>query len=127
MYKISRSRDTSSGFQNYQTFLCVVCYVAMSMCCVSMCYVLCVYVFVLCVNVLCIYVYVQGMHYLHSSIVKCHGRLKSSNVYVDQHWTCRVGDVAMPMFRDGERVILFDGDIRESYRKCLQHFDYTAL
>ena len=56
------------------------------------------------------------MNYLHSTNVKSHGHLKSSNVFIDQHWTCKVGDISMPVFREGERTNS-DSTIRESYRK----------
>lgn len=46
--------------------------------------------------------YVQGMTYLHDSPVGRHGRLKSSNVLVDSNWSCRITDIAMPFFREGE-------------------------
>ncbi|PVD36137.1 hypothetical protein C0Q70_03110 [Pomacea canaliculata] len=45
---------------------------------------------------------VRGMTYLHDSPVGRHGRLKSSNVLVDSNWSCRITDIAMPFFREGE-------------------------
>ncbi|XP_045210469.2 atrial natriuretic peptide receptor 1-like isoform X2 [Mercenaria mercenaria] len=56
-----------------------------------------------------------GMNYLHSTIVKSHGHLKSSNVFIDQHWTCRVGDIGMPVFRQGEKPFS-DPAIRDCYQ-----------
>ncbi|KAK6181613.1 hypothetical protein SNE40_009435 [Patella caerulea] len=47
---------------------------------------------------------VRGMSFLHDSQVECHGRLKSSNILVDNHWCCKVGDILMPLFRAGERT-----------------------
>ncbi|XP_064598666.1 atrial natriuretic peptide receptor 2-like [Liolophura sinensis] len=45
----------------------------------------------------------HGMAFIHDSPVECHGRLKSSNVFIDSHWTCKIGDFAMPNFREGEK------------------------
>ncbi|XP_060078089.1 atrial natriuretic peptide receptor 1-like [Ylistrum balloti] len=45
----------------------------------------------------------KGMIYIHQSVIQCHGRLNSSNVLVDSHWVCKVSDMAMPAFREGER------------------------
>ncbi|KAL3836855.1 hypothetical protein ACJMK2_022266 [Sinanodonta woodiana] len=45
----------------------------------------------------------RGMAYLHQSPVKTHGQLKSSNVLIDGHWVCKITDIAMPKFREGER------------------------
>ena len=57
----------------------------------------------------------QGMEYIHGS-VETHGRLKSSNVFIDAQWTCKVGDIAMPVFRDGEKSGS-DTEPRVHYRK----------
>ncbi|KAL5010593.1 hypothetical protein ScPMuIL_012898 [Solemya velum] len=46
----------------------------------------------------------RGMVYLHDSPLRCHGRLKSSNILIDSHWICKVGDISMPIFREGERI-----------------------
>ncbi|XP_052805172.1 atrial natriuretic peptide receptor 1-like isoform X4 [Mya arenaria] len=58
----------------------------------------------------------KGMSYLHSSAVRSHGHLKSSNVFIDPHWTCRIGDIAMPVFRDAERPPS-SGELREHYQQ----------
>ncbi|KAL4228863.1 hypothetical protein ACF0H5_011903 [Mactra antiquata] len=57
----------------------------------------------------------KGMAYIHSSAVKSHGHLKSSNVFIDPHWTCKVGDIGMPVFRDGEKKSS-ESEIRDSYQ-----------
>ncbi|XP_060600453.1 atrial natriuretic peptide receptor 1-like isoform X2 [Ruditapes philippinarum] len=57
-----------------------------------------------------------GMNYLHSTSVRSHGHLKSSNVFIDQHWTCKVGDISMPVFREGERTTS-DSAIRQCYQQ----------
>ena len=43
------------------------------------------------------------MAYLHSSPVMVHGRLKSTNVVVDNNWCCKITDIYMPLFRFNER------------------------
>ena len=43
------------------------------------------------------------MAYLHDSAVVYHGRLKSSNVLVDTRWTCKITDMGLRLFREGER------------------------
>ena len=43
------------------------------------------------------------MAFLHDSAVEYHGRLKSSNVLVDSRWTCKVADMGLRLFREGER------------------------
>ncbi|XP_041371524.1 atrial natriuretic peptide receptor 1-like [Gigantopelta aegis] len=45
----------------------------------------------------------KAMNYIHGSLVEVHGRLKSSNILVDSHWDCKVADMAMPYFRQGEQ------------------------
>ncbi|XP_033732964.1 atrial natriuretic peptide receptor 1-like [Pecten maximus] len=45
----------------------------------------------------------KGMIYIHHSAIQCHGRLKSTNILVDSHWVCKLSDMAMPAFREGER------------------------
>ena len=56
------------------------------------------------------------MEYIHASVVETHGRLKSSNVLIDAQWTCKLGDIAMPVFRDGEKSGP-EGETRLYYRK----------
>lgn len=46
----------------------------------------------------------QGMAFIHDSVIETHGRLRSSNVYVDSRWMCKVGDFPMPNFCDGEKT-----------------------
>lgn len=57
----------------------------------------------------------QGMVYLHDSPIRCHGSLKSSNVLIDSHWICKIGDTSMPVFREGERIN--HGKHAQYYRK----------
>lgn len=46
----------------------------------------------------------QGMAFIHDSVIETHGKLRSSNVYVDSRWMCKVGDFPMPNFCDGEKT-----------------------
>lgn len=42
---------------------------------------------------------VKGMAYMHSSDVKSHGNLKSSNCLVDSRWVLKITDYGLPSFR----------------------------
>lgn len=57
----------------------------------------------------------QGMSYIHDSIVDTHGRLKSSNIYIDSRWMCKIGDISMPVFRAGEQEL--EGKEQNYYSK----------
>uniref|UniRef100_K1QL89 Guanylate cyclase n=1 Tax=Magallana gigas TaxID=29159 RepID=K1QL89_MAGGI len=46
----------------------------------------------------------KGMAFIHDSVIETHGKLRSSNVYVDSRWMCKVGDFPMPNFCDGEKT-----------------------
>ncbi|XP_061168840.1 atrial natriuretic peptide receptor 2-like [Saccostrea echinata] len=46
----------------------------------------------------------KGMAYIHDSVLESHGKLRSSNVYVDSRWMCKVGDLPMPNFCDGAKT-----------------------
>ncbi|XP_062580227.1 atrial natriuretic peptide receptor 1-like [Saccostrea cucullata] len=46
----------------------------------------------------------KGMAYIHDSVLESHGKLRSSNVYVDSRWMCKVGDLPMPHFCDGAKT-----------------------
>jgi len=41
----------------------------------------------------------NGLEHIHKSSVKCHGRLKSSNVLVDNRWTVKLSGFGMNHFR----------------------------
>ena len=41
----------------------------------------------------------QGMAYLHSSDLKYHGNLKSSNCLIDSRWTLKISDYGLTMLR----------------------------
>ncbi|KAK2144110.1 hypothetical protein LSH36_785g03085 [Paralvinella palmiformis] len=44
----------------------------------------------------------KGLEYLHESSLRVHGQLKSSNVVVDNRWTCKLTDYGLTRFREGE-------------------------
>jgi serine/threonine protein kinase len=41
----------------------------------------------------------QGMTFLHSTDIKVHGNLKSSNCLVDSRWQLKITDYGLPMFK----------------------------
>ncbi|XP_050405679.2 atrial natriuretic peptide receptor 1 isoform X2 [Patella vulgata] len=59
---------------------------------------------------------VRGMTFLHDSPVECHGRLKSSNVLVDNHWCCKIDDISMPFFRAAESTTVL-GQYQQNCKK----------
>ena len=42
------------------------------------------------------------MAYLHLSPIEYHGNLKSSNILIDNRWTCKISDFGLRNFRAGE-------------------------
>lgn len=38
----------------------------------------------------------QGMRYLHSSMIRCHGFLSSHNCVIDARWVLKITDYGMP-------------------------------
>lgn len=55
--------------------------------------------YVLNANVLSIaFFFFQGMSYLHSSILSCHGRLKSQNCIIDAKFTLKISDYGVNKF-----------------------------
>lgn len=43
------------------------------------------------------------MHYIHNSPIQVHGNLKSSNVVIDNRWTCKVTDHDLRQFKAGQQ------------------------
>ena len=52
----------------------------------------------------------QGMTYLHDSVIKSHGRLKSSNCVVDSRWVLKITDYGLCEFKSGAEP---DADMSE--------------
>ena len=46
----------------------------------------------------------QGMIYLHTSEIKSHGKLKSSNCVVDSRWVVKITDFGLHEFMSGETI-----------------------
>lgn len=38
----------------------------------------------------------QGLRYLHSSMIRCHGFLNSHNCVIDARWVLKITDYGMP-------------------------------
>lgn len=60
----------------------------------------------------------QGMIFIHDSVIESHGKLRSSNIYIDSRWMCKIGDLPMPNFCDGEKMC-DDEKNSESFSKLL--------
>jgi len=41
----------------------------------------------------------QGMRYIHQSVIEYHGHFSSNNVIVDGRWTCKVTDYGLRYVR----------------------------
>lgn len=46
---------------------------------------------------------VRGMLYIHSTKLRCHGNLKSSNCLLDSNWTLKIGDFGLQELRNAEK------------------------
>lgn len=44
----------------------------------------------------------KGMQHLHNSPIKIHGNLKSSNIVIDNRWTCKITDHDLFAFKAGQ-------------------------
>ena len=44
------------------------------------------------------------MDFLQNSPVQIHGNLKSSNVLIDSHWTSKLTDHGLFLFKEGQEV-----------------------
>ena len=42
---------------------------------------------------------IQGMCYIHDSVIRSHGRLKSSNCVVDSRWVLKITDYGLCEFK----------------------------
>lgn len=50
------------------------------------------------VTLINISVWLQGMYYIHCSVLSSHGRLKSTNCLVDNRWVLKITDYGMNRF-----------------------------
>nr|XP_022338373.1 atrial natriuretic peptide receptor 1-like [Crassostrea virginica] len=55
----------------------------------------------------------MGMKYIHSSVLKSHGRLKSSNCIIDNRWTVKITDYGVSAFYESKKL---------SYVKKMEEF-----
>ncbi|XP_055995313.1 atrial natriuretic peptide receptor 1-like [Ostrea edulis] len=46
----------------------------------------------------------MGMHYIHLSVLKSHGRLKSSNCIIDNRWTVKITDYGVSTFYENKKL-----------------------
>ncbi|EFX90365.1 hypothetical protein DAPPUDRAFT_39520, partial [Daphnia pulex] len=46
---------------------------------------------------------VRGMLYIHSTKLRCHGNLKSSNCLLDSNWTLKIGDFGLQELRNAAK------------------------
>lgn len=44
----------------------------------------------------------RGMCFLHKSSICCHGDLKSNNCVVDSRWVCKITDIGLEKFKQGQ-------------------------
>ena len=49
---------------------------------------------------------VRGMCYLHESVFKSHGNLKSSNCLIDSRWVLKISDFGLKHFKEHEETAL---------------------
>ena len=42
------------------------------------------------------------MSFLHKTSIGCHGNLKSGNCVVDSRWVCKITDVGLENFKQGQ-------------------------
>ena len=47
---------------------------------------------------------VRGMCYLHESVFKNHGNLKTSNCLIDSRWVLKISDFGLKHFKDHEET-----------------------
>lgn len=60
----------------------------------------------------------QGMSYLHSTEIKSHGNLKSSNCVVDGRWVLKITDYGLNKFK-ANQADREEGEYARFYRKCI--------
>lgn len=65
-----------------------------------------------------VFVFFQGMSYLHSTDIKSHGNLKSSNCVVDGRWVLKITDYGLNKFK-ADQAVREEGEYARFYRKCI--------
>ena len=58
------------------------------------------------------------MSYLHSTDIKSHGKLKSSNCVVDGRWVLKITDYGLNKFK-ANQADREEGEYARFYRKCV--------
>ena len=53
----------------------------------------------------CLNLPLKGMKYLHNSVIKCHGNLKSSKCLIDSHWVVKITDWGLHNFKEGQEKV----------------------
>lgn len=64
----------------------------------------------------------QGMHYLHSTDIRSHGNLKSSNCVVDSRFVLKIADFGLHSLRKSNNDE--DSDYSDSYAHWKSKFVY---
>lgn len=59
---------------------------------------------------------VKGMSYLHSTEIKFHGRLKSSNCVIDGRWVLKITDYGLHKFKSNQTEKEDEGEYAQYYR-----------
>ena len=68
---------------------------------------------------------VKGIVYLHSSEIKSHGHLKSSNCVVDNRWVLQITDYGLNEFKKGQKQDVDLGDHAKLARKSVMRLSYS--
>ena len=62
------------------------------------------------------------MTHLHDSVIRCHGRLKSSNCVVDSRWVLKITDFGLNEFKyAGSEYIYQDFNEHAQYQSTQLH------
>ena len=79
-----------------------------------------IHVFQIVTNVNCFFqpllLFFQGLTYLHDSMIRSHGRFKSSNCVVDSRWVLKITDYGLTEFKSGA----------ESDKEVSEHAHYQS-
>ena len=61
------------------------------------------------------------MSYLHSTEIKFHGKLKSSNCVIDGRWVLKITDYGLRKFKANQTEEGEEGEYAKYYRKCIKY------